>query len=333
MNSKILNKDIYQFFIEKINKNAPLNIPNDEILKKDIKELPQNINIEKIKYPYKPFLLLSIINAFKNNKDIIFKENIILFNDAIIKNFYDLVTNDYLLFNILKNDKSKKVWELGYNQEVKKSVFSIMLQGPIKHLESKWFEYQKETKSIKLNFNINNYEEDCNYLESLCYVAIKKSIPWYQDKDNKEINNILYYDYNELITNGILEFNSEYQNRKYQHIFRKSVLDRDGKCLICCIQNTKILEACHIKPYKDSDYMEKYDQNNGITLCSNHHRLFDNGLFTFDKNWNIKISKNLSEYDDNLFFRQYDNCHKQTLLKFPSTNNYTKFHHNNIFMK
>lgn len=333
MNDKVSNKNIYDFFVEKINKNAPLNIPNDEILKKDIKEVLQNQTIDKIKYPYKPFLVLSIINAFKENKEILFKEKIILFHDSIIKNFYNFVTNDYLLFNILKGDKSKKVWELGYNDQVKKSVFSIMLQGPIKHLDSKWFVYEKETKSVKFNFDSNDYEKDYKDLESLCYLTLKKSIPWYAFKDDKELSNI-YYDYSELITNGISPLQSnEFQSRKYQHIFRKVVLDRDGKCLICCIQNTKLLQACHIKPYKDSDDMEKYDFNNGITLCSNHHILFDNGLFSFDQNWNIKISKNMNEIDDNLFFRQYDNCHKKTLLGFSSSNNYTKFHYNNIFEK
>lgn len=332
MNNKILNNDIYKFFIEKINKNAPLIIPTNTTLEKDIEEI-LNKKAPQIKYPYKPFLILSIINVLKNNKEFLFKKNISLFDDEIIKNFYDLVTNDYLLFNILKGDKSKKTWELGFNKKVMKSVFSIMLQGPIRYLESKWFKYNKENKSVKFYFEINNYEQDFNYLESLCYVAIKKSIPWYKFKDNKEIANILEYEYSDLITNGIVPTYSEYQNRKYQHIFRKIVLDRDGKCLICCIENSKIIQACHIKPYKDSNEIEKYDFNNGITLCSNHHILFDNGLFSFDENWNIKISKEINEFDDDLFFRQYDNCHKKTLIKFSSSNDYTKFHYSNIFIK
>jgi putative restriction endonuclease len=69
-----------------------------------------------------------------------------------------------------------------------------------------------------------------------------------------------------------------------QHIFAASIKDRDGKCIICCIDRPELLQACHIKPFSQcSNQIEQVDSNNGITLCANHHKLFDRGLFTFDE--------------------------------------------------
>lgn len=93
-------------------------------------------------------------------------------------------------------------------------------------------------------------------------------------------------DYKENI---LLQFYLEgYSNsnsrRPLQHIFRKEVLDRDKKCLICCTDNYAILEACHIKPHTVSEHNEKYDLNNGVALCRNHHKLFDIVYFGFNSN-------------------------------------------------
>ncbi len=329
MNSK--NNDIIMFFNTKVLKHmAPLVI--DKKISNEIYNL-ENIKCNSIKYPYKPFLLLSIINAFKNNKKDLFKSEIDLHHETIIKSFYDLITKDNLLFLILKNHSGKQSWEIGFNENTKSSVFSIMLQRPIKKLESKWFIYDNKTKKLKFNFDIKPSDENFIMFESLCFKAIKEAKPWYKEKTNSQIINLdYYYDMDKLTRSIPLEIES--YRRRYQHIFRKFVLDRDKKCIICCLDNNSILEACHIKPYSNSDDYEKYDPNNGITLCSNHHKLFDKGYFSFDENWNLIITnKFINNSDDNLYFRQYEKCYTKMLSDFPSMNNYAKYHFQNVFIK
>lgn len=322
--------DIANFFKTKIfNNMAPLPISND--IKEEIFKL-ENISPSQIKYPYKPFLLLSMVIAINDPKTF-FTEKIDIFNYKIIENFYNLVTSDYLLFSILGKHNSKKEWHLGLSPSNISSISSIMRQGPIRYLESKWFEFDKKDKTVKLNFDLDLTLESLQLFESFCVKAIKEAIPWYESLD---INNILSKVDTELMmlyTNGDEIESSEYVKRKYQHIFRKQVLDRDKKCIICCVDNSAVLCACHIKPYAKSALIEKYDANNGITLCSNHHLLFDKGYFSFDSSWNLIISKRLPIQDDSLFFKQFEDCYQMIFKNFPSDSakDYLNYHKKIIF--
>lgn len=62
--------------------------------------------------------------------------------------------------------------------------------------------------------------------------------------------------------------------------FRNQVLEAYGKqCAICRCKEEKILEAAHIKPVYEGGSDEK---ENGICLCRNHHRMFDERLIKID---------------------------------------------------
>ena len=55
--------------------------------------------------------------------------------------------------------------------------------------------------------------------------------------------------------------------------WRKSVFERDGyKCTICN-KWSRDLQAHHIENYRDNPD-KRYDINNGITLCTHHHKSF-----------------------------------------------------------
>ena len=344
--SNILNmsaaKEIEKFFYEKVEKSmSPLfstrsNLEN--IYDKDlIQYLIQEKNIldwKNFKYPYKPLLLLAI---YKENKT---KEK--LFNRwieidyQIIKNFYNFITNDYFLYEILENHKSKENWYLGINKDEANKIYNKVIKpSPINHLRSEWFSFDE--KSIRLNFE-NPKDSDVDFFEQKCMRALKVAIPLY-DK-NFSFSDLVNFDdkeIQEIHTNGIDEKTSEVIRRQYQHIFRKKVLDRDeGKCVICCIKNFNILEACHIKPYAESSDIEKYDFNNGLTFCANHPILFDKGFFTFDDNWKVKIWNSLETNDKDLFFSQYEDCYIKIFCKFAKHKdvfNYLKYHRKNIFKR
>lgn len=323
-----------------------------------------DINACNLKYPYKPFLLLSICNENKT-KDELFNKWIKI-DETITKNFFNFVTNDYILFGFLKNHKNKEEWDLIFDW--KKVYNNVIKTSPVKHLESKWFQVNDD--NVLLNFE-NPSDLDVKYFQYKCEIALKKALPW--NKDINSWHDLLNADENVLAnirTNGIdvdldnptqnpINLNKEFLNHLfnklniktdttnekayrydvrgwYQHIYRKLLFNRDKKCLICCINNTDVLEACHIKPYSKCNDIEKFDINNGLTLCANHHKLFDSGLFTFDDTWNVKMSKNNSQNDDNLFFLQYEDCWTKIFKNFPNPKNlisYLKYHQNNIFQK
>lgn len=327
-----MKDQLKKFFNNTVNMNAPLKI-NDKAIIDEINEI-ENIQIKQIKYPYKPFLLLSIIKYVETNKSDLFNSKIII-NDQIILNFYNLITNDYLLFSILKTNKSKLLWDVGFNKNVKNSVYSIMRDSPLRHLECQYFHFDKKEKSVVIKIDLENNLINFNTFKEYCLNSLKRCIPWYFNSTINDIWDFAINDY-ESVINNVVDYDyhlSVSKIRKYQHLFRKEVLDRDQKCLICCTEHNAVLQACHIKPYSVSNDKEKYDYQNGITLCANHHKLFDQGYFSFDQNWNVVISKSLNEIDDNLFFKQYEGCYQNSFNRFANMNIYIDFHKTNIFKR
>jgi len=101
----------------------------------------------------------------------------------------------------------------------------------------------------------------------------------------------------ELIQNEEINtsFVAEVVQRRGQAIFRKKLLEESKQCAICGINEPSLLIASHIKPWKNSTNVERLDKFNGILLCPNHDKLFDQGLITFTDHGNIIISSLLTE--------------------------------------
>ena len=64
-----------------------------------------------------------------------------------------------------------------------------------------------------------------------------------------------------------------WRNTKEYHKWKEKVIERDKKCLIC--GNTKHLNSHHIN---SASYFpnERFNIENGVTLCHNHHTMFHN---------------------------------------------------------
>ena len=72
---------------------------------------------------------------------------------------------------------------------------------------------------------------------------------------------------------------------KIQRLFRTALLKAYGyQCALTDTTFTQVLEACHILPWSQCTETERLDIRNGVLLNSNHHRLFDRGIITFDLN-------------------------------------------------
>jgi putative restriction endonuclease len=89
-------------------------------------------------------------------------------------------------------------------------------------------------------------------------------------------------------------FVAEVVQRRGQAIFKKKLLEDSAKCAICGIDESSLLIASHIKPWKYSSDFERLDKYNGLLLCPNHDKLFDQGLITFTDEGSVIISSFLT---------------------------------------
>lgn len=82
-----------------------------------------------------------------------------------------------------------------------------------------------------------------------------------------------------------------------QGAFKVVVTDAYNRA--CAITNERalpVLEASHIKPYKDSG---PHEVRNGVLLRSDMHKLFDRGYLTITPKLHIEISRRIKEEFDN----------------------------------
>lgn len=76
-----------------------------------------------------------------------------------------------------------------------------------------------------------------------------------------------------------------------QIIFRKLLLKAyNRKCCMCKMNYEVVLEACHIVPWSVSSAEQRLDVRNGILLCANHHKLFDNGIIEVKEDYSIYLT-------------------------------------------
>jgi len=73
-----------------------------------------------------------------------------------------------------------------------------------------------------------------------------------------------------------------------QVVFRRGVLEAYGyQCAFCGVGIVECLEAAHVIPWTLASEAQRISPNNGICLCRNHHKLFDQGYVTVG--WDNKI--------------------------------------------
>lgn len=78
--------------------------------------------------------------------------------------------------------------------------------------------------------------------------------------------------------------------------FRRAILDMWGGCSITGSENTCMLRASHIKPWRDSNNKERLDPYNGLLLVPNLDAAFDQHLISFDATGKIIISRRFEDY-------------------------------------
>ncbi|SFG68732.1 phosphorothioated DNA-binding restriction endonuclease [Neptunomonas qingdaonensis] len=127
--------------------------------------------------------------------------------------------------------------------------------------------------------------------------------------------------------------------KKRDPAFRKNILRAYGyKCAICELDLrldsvTACLDAAHIK-WKQ--YGGPCDTNNGICLCTLHHRAFDKGAIGFDKDMKIIVSKSVNgnKRVKELFFDfEGVDCYLPRLKNDHPSEKYIEWHFKEVFHK
>ncbi len=81
---------------------------------------------------------------------------------------------------------------------------------------------------------------------------------------------------------------SNVQRRLYEARFRNAVLDAyDDHCAVCELHVRPLLDAAHVGPGRDPK--PEINVSDGIALCATHHRAFDTGVLTFDRDYNVHV--------------------------------------------
>ncbi|MDR2636628.1 MAG: HNH endonuclease [Mycoplasmataceae bacterium] len=233
-----------------------------EKVKSLCKWLFTNASNKNFYYPYKPYALLTILNYWKNDSEI-----------AIDKSFIDAykkLLSDDPIFNSLPI-KIKKLSDYGLMLNPLASDYWKRGGGKTSRKQNTFFTIDKENKKIIINsvFNANTKL----LLTELCVQCVLKCTN----------NKLLLNSYElEKQTNSI-DWSEIFKKTKYrihQADWAQIIkMQNNNECLICKIKFC--LEAAHIKPYakcRDDKDGNEYNTWNGICLCSNCHKLFDNYL-------------------------------------------------------
>lgn len=79
-----------------------------------------------------------------------------------------------------------------------------------------------------------------------------------------------------------------------QGLFRKRVMLVDPRCRVTGVEDSRLLIASHIKPWRESSNAERINGFNGIMLSPHIDALFDERLITFEDNGKMLVHPSLS---------------------------------------
>ena len=103
------------------------------------------------------------------------------------------------------------------------------------------------------------------------------------------------------------------KQRIHQAQFRGAVLPAyDDRCAICALKETRLLDAAHITA--DADEAGAPLISNGLSLCSIHHRAFDEDLVGISPAYDIYVSRRLLEEDDGPMLELLKEFHQHSIV-------------------
>ena len=227
-------------------------------------------------------------------------------------------------------EQSFKNWLIRNNRPLRYSKTLITISKDLKKVNYNDYDlYSIQNidiaKRIKNDYlNISEYYEKNHRGQNMYNSALNRYIEFLEDNNQ----NILLEDIQQIIGNTIV-INTEKENlvkcRIGQGDFRDKLIKYWNGCSVTRYQNTEILIASHIKPWRESTSEERLDSFNGLLLTPNLDKLFDKGFISFDDEGKILISKSLINFEllgiDKNMKIAIENKHRK----------YLNFHRNKIF--
>ncbi len=100
--------------------------------------------------------------------------------------------------------------------------------------------------------------------------------------------------------------------RLHQWRFRGLVLPAyRSRCTICALKEERLLDAAHI--LSDSEARGEPAIPNGLSLCTIHHRAFDQDLVGISPDYDVHVSRSLLEEDDGPMLDLLKGFHRQPI--------------------
>lgn len=297
--------------------------------------------------PHKPILLLSII-------------------DAIEKGY---ITNEQIYITAELITLFKSNWNIWV-----KTPHTMNFTLPFYHLSNEpfWKLILKPGMNITLT-NKNSIRSFQALNQSVHYAEIDKDLFFYLNQNieretlrktlidkyfyNIEASAISNTHYLDIVAEQILKYSAIQYKKKIKHLqetedvenFEEEIYLRNNVFkqkipqiynYMCSITGLKtssthshfLIDACHIIPFS----VEHDDTiGNGIALCPNLHRAFDNGLITVDNNYKVIVSRKFTENNSQYSIKQFNN--KKLILPqnklFYPRKEVLQWHNENIFEK
>ncbi len=231
-----------------------VNVYDENVLKSDRKNIdslsPKDLFSSIADWKQYKQSVLQLILSYYDTADSI-RPYLVLLN--YMRNYNIKILNREFLQNILAHTK-EDVLLMQYNQDAFKDL-NLETQGELNRSIS--YIYNFLITALVLDGS-HNVIVDFNLVDALS-ATMDNIVVYYSTQDNS-------------------------RPAREQQLFREHVLEAyDYKCAITgkslFIDNRCLLEAAHIIPYRDGG---SFAVNNGMALSYEMHKMFDNGLFSFE---------------------------------------------------
>lgn len=115
-----------------------------------------------------------------------------------------------------------------------------------------------------------------------------------------------------------------------QGFFRRNLIIDCKFCPITLVNETSLLVASHIKPWRASDNIERLNHKNGFLLTPTFDKLFDKGIISFTNEKRLLVSTSIST-ENKLHLNLIEEAH-YPLLPTIGREEFLEYHRRNVFM-
>ncbi len=172
----------------------------------------------------------------------------------------------------------------------------------------------------------NPYDEDNNHLLVMIDMEKLRRKKRREKADNRLLKNKIS---NKIDIREKYKFSISKIRIGQGQLRKDALIYYDGKCMMCEVDNSRLLNTSHIKTFAKSEKNKSRNIYNVLLLCDKHDGLFNDGLISFNDNGKIMISNELDEKNrKELQLEEGISIELQ-----PEHNEFLKWHREHTFIK